>query len=138
MSFKLYFCLFRFLDPKIFYYLYSYLLFGLLARITDLSQSSDNRNDSWKNTAHISKKKRSWLIHNIYLKRSKYFESLYLGNRLRYRDKIKSGFNAKAFFIFRARQNLMRKFFLSYFFLYKMQTNSVYMLYIIQYIFSIY
>ena len=92
----------RLLSPSLSLIRTSYSHFVLLTY--SKVQTSDRR-DSWKNVVHISKKKRrSGSIHNISLRCLKYYEnfqSLYLSNRLRYRDKSKSEFNGMVSSIFR-------------------------------------
>ena len=74
----------------------------LVSLIYPKLQTSDRRN-SWKNVVRISTKKcRSVTrgpIHNFCasFKHHGNFESLYLGNRLRYRDNSKSDFNGTIF-----------------------------------------
>ena len=63
-------------------------------------QTSDRR-DSWKNVVFPGKNVGHEPIHNICVKRYVNFKPLYLGNRLRYRDKSKSEFNGMVSSIFR-------------------------------------
>ena len=62
-------------------------------------QTSDRR-DSWKNVVFPGKNVGHEPIHNICVKRYVNFKPLYLGNRLRYRDKSKSEFNGMVSSIF--------------------------------------
>ena len=72
-----------------------------LASLTYPKVQTSDRRDSWKThfPGRINRSLDSATIHSLYPKRYGYFESLYLGNELRYRDNSKSGFNGMLFSI---------------------------------------